>query len=134
MRKFIGMVAVVCLGVIATLAQDYPKVEVFGGYQYSHLDLLGITSLNNNGWNASVTGNVNKWFGVAGDVSGRLRDRERRKHPDLHLYRRSGLLLSPQRKTDALRACSVWRFPHLGSRVESLDFNQRLCHAVRRGR
>jgi hypothetical protein len=50
-------------------AQDYPKGEIFGGYQFLHADFQG-TGLNFNGWDASVQGNVNKWFGVKGDFSG----------------------------------------------------------------
>lgn len=43
-------------------AQDVPKAEVFGGYSYA--------GGNFHGWNTSVTGNVNKWFGLVGDFSG----------------------------------------------------------------
>lgn len=48
------------------MAQDAPKAEVFGGYSYFNADRG--SSLN--GWNASVTVNLNSWFGVAGDFSG----------------------------------------------------------------
>jgi len=54
------------------MAQDTPKAEVFGGYSYlrvNELSGLGI-GLNLNGWNGSVTGNVNDWFGVKADFSG----------------------------------------------------------------
>jgi hypothetical protein len=51
------------------MAQDYPKALVFGGYQYLHLGGSG-TDINANGWNASLTGNFNSWFGVAADFSG----------------------------------------------------------------
>ena len=44
---------------------DYPRAEVFGGYQYLHLGGSG-TDVNANGWNASLTGNFNKAFGVTG--------------------------------------------------------------------
>jgi hypothetical protein len=60
----IGIAVMLCLS--AVLGQDQLKGgEVFAGYQLLHLD-----SLNANGWNAAVTGNVNRWFGVTGDVSG----------------------------------------------------------------
>jgi hypothetical protein len=42
------------------------KVEVFGGYQFTHLD----SSLNMNGWNGAVTGNFRHVLGITGDVSG----------------------------------------------------------------
>ena len=56
-----------CLVLAATpvFAQDVPKAEIFGGYQFTRIE-----GQNANGWNASVAGNVNKWFGVAGDFSG----------------------------------------------------------------
>jgi len=43
-------------------AQEVPKVETFGGYSWA--------GGNFHGWNASVTGNVNKWFGISADFSG----------------------------------------------------------------
>jgi len=49
-------------------AQDYPKAEIFGGYQFLHLG--NGADVNANGWNAALTGNVNKWLGVTGDFSG----------------------------------------------------------------
>jgi opacity protein-like surface antigen len=46
----------------STSAQETPKVEVFGGYSWAGGDF--------HGWNGSVTGNVNNWFGVVADFSG----------------------------------------------------------------
>ncbi len=42
------------------------KVEIFGGYQFSHLQ----PNVNANGWDASVTGNFKHVVGITGDVSG----------------------------------------------------------------
>jgi hypothetical protein len=50
---------------LAAVAQDHPKAEIFGGYQYLRLD-----PISTNGWNAAVTGNVTRWFGVTADFSG----------------------------------------------------------------
>jgi opacity protein-like surface antigen len=70
MRKSILICSVIlCLPFIAA-AQDYPKVEVFTGYSYFRGDL----DANFHGWNASVAGNFNRWFGVVGDVSGHYVD------------------------------------------------------------
>ena len=72
MRKLIGLMLVFGLFSLAAVAQEnYSKAEVFGGYQYTRLgsDFAG-TSLNANGWNAALTGNLNHWFGVAADFSG----------------------------------------------------------------
>jgi hypothetical protein len=54
-----------CLAFLAfswALAQDVPKAEVFGGYSWS--------GGNFHGWNGSVTGNINKRFGIVADFSG----------------------------------------------------------------
>ncbi len=51
------------------LAQDSPQVEVFGGYQFNRQG-SGQFALNQNGWNASVTGNINKVVGFTGDFGG----------------------------------------------------------------
>lgn len=45
---------------------DSPKIEVFGGYSYVRAE----QGVNLNGWNASVAGNITRYFGVVGDVSG----------------------------------------------------------------
>ena len=65
MKKFLVLILFVGLLSIPLVAQDYPKAEVFGGYQFLHSE-----GENFNGWNASVTGNVTKAFGVTGDFSG----------------------------------------------------------------
>lgn len=56
---------VVCLVLIPTAvgsAQETRKVEVFGGYSWA--------GGNFHGWNGTITGNVNNWFGLAADFSG----------------------------------------------------------------
>jgi hypothetical protein len=50
-------------------AQDFPKGEVFAGYSYGNLHILtDRTSVN--GWNASATVNVSRWFGLTTDFGG----------------------------------------------------------------
>ena len=66
MRKMLVLVPL--LFAVSLAAQDYPKGEVFGGYQFTHLG--GTDGQNFNGWNVSATGNLNKTFGVTGDFSG----------------------------------------------------------------
>ena len=66
MRKNFLMCAIFfCVPLIAA-AQEYPKAEVFTGYSY----LRGNPDANFNGWNASVAGNFNKWFGLTADFGG----------------------------------------------------------------
>jgi outer membrane protein with beta-barrel domain len=69
MRKFMValLMGMFCLGASAQeIGSVAPKAEIFGGYQYTKFD----GGLNANGWNTSVAGNLNNWFGVAGDFSG----------------------------------------------------------------
>ena len=68
------MIFAVVLGLLSLplVAQDFPKAEIFGGYQYSHFE----PGVNANGWNASLAGNVNRWFGVAADFSGAYKSGE----------------------------------------------------------
>jgi hypothetical protein len=69
MQKF--MIALL-LGMfsLAASAQEMgtaaPKAEIFGGYQYTRFD----GGLNANGWDTSVTSNLNHWFGIGADFSG----------------------------------------------------------------
>jgi len=68
MQKFFALLSFLVLLSAPLLAQDYPRAEIFGGYQFLHLG--GDADVNANGWNASLTGNFNDWFGVTGDFSG----------------------------------------------------------------
>jgi len=49
-------------------AQDV-KADIFGGYQFEHLDVGGTTT-NANGWNIAPTFIVQKNFGITADFSG----------------------------------------------------------------
>jgi opacity protein-like surface antigen len=62
MSKAVLVVALLLLAQPQAAAQETPKAELFGGYSYA--------GGNFHGWNASITGNVNKWFGVVADFSG----------------------------------------------------------------
>ena len=47
------------------------RADLFGGYSYVNIDTNGLSSRQNaNGWEASVSGNFNKWFAVEADVNG----------------------------------------------------------------
>src|SRR5713101_7339983 len=53
--------------------QEVPRLEIFGGYSYLNADTNNLASPSRqsaNGWEASVSGNFNKWFAVEGSVSG----------------------------------------------------------------
>ena len=56
---------------VASLGQDYPKAEVYGGYSYVNIDTNGLTSRQSaNGWEASIAGSFSRWFAVEGDFGG----------------------------------------------------------------
>ena len=64
MRKLASLVVLLC--VLPGLAHAADKLELFGGYQYTHLD----PSFNLNGFNGSATVNAIGWLGITGDFSG----------------------------------------------------------------
>ena len=64
MRKVCLGFAILMLSAVA--ANAAPKAELFGGYQFTHLD----GGPNMNGWNGALTGNFNSWFGITADFSG----------------------------------------------------------------
>jgi len=69
MHKLLAVAFLVGTFSLAAFAQEAgvaPKAEFFGGFQYSRYD----GGLNAPGWDTTVTGNVNRWFGVAADFSG----------------------------------------------------------------
>jgi hypothetical protein len=72
MRKLLLLLAVFVFAAPLISAQDTPRVELFGGYSYFRLNPADnlIDGFNLNGWNASVAGNMNSWFGVVADFSG----------------------------------------------------------------
>ena len=56
------------------LAQDAPRAEVFGGFQYfranTGTDVENLDHFNLNGWDASLSGYFNRYIGVTADFSG----------------------------------------------------------------
>lgn len=70
-RVVVVSLALAILLALPALAQDNYKAEIFGGYQYTRVSPgSGLSGVNLNGWNASVTGNFNNWLGVTADFSG----------------------------------------------------------------
>ena len=57
---------------VSALAQEAPRAEVFGGYQFFRASsgVSGIDNFNLNGWDAAVSGYFNRYVGVTGDFSG----------------------------------------------------------------
>jgi opacity protein-like surface antigen len=67
--KLFAVLCVFWTALVAS-AQDYPKAEIFGGYNYASSDVTGPGRTNLNGWNGAATANINRWFGIKADFSG----------------------------------------------------------------
>jgi hypothetical protein len=67
MRTCLVLALTLCLLSLPALAAT--KAELFGGYQYTHLD----PSFNLNGWNAAATIDLKGWLGGTADFSGTYR-------------------------------------------------------------
>ena len=84
MRKFILPIAVLFLAAIPANAQDeYPSVEIFGGYSYLSVDVganfddddFDIDDREGfHGFGVSIAGNVSSSFGIVGDFSYNRKD------------------------------------------------------------
>jgi opacity protein-like surface antigen len=74
MTRTIALVTLFFLMILSTFAaaQDAPKAEIFGGYQYLHASsgVSGVDGFNLNGWNVAASGFANRYFGLTGDFSG----------------------------------------------------------------
>jgi hypothetical protein len=69
-KSMLGLAATLLVTILAS-AQEIPKVEIFGGYSYLNLDVNDLGPRESaNGWEASVAGNLNRWFAIEGSVSG----------------------------------------------------------------
>lgn len=76
MTKTIGIAASLCLILLsaAAVAQDAPRAEIFGGYQFvranSGVQIGGIDTFALNGWNGSLSGYFNRYVGITTDIAG----------------------------------------------------------------
>jgi opacity protein-like surface antigen len=67
MMKFcLSIVALVLLLPCAVNAQDYPKAEVYGGYQLLR-NAEDVETVNFHGFQAAVEGNLTQYFGLVGE-------------------------------------------------------------------
>ena len=76
MRKWGAVVVLFVCGVIAS-AQNYPRVEVFGGYSYLNFDVPNVPAaevkakrLNANGWEAAAAFDLVHHLSAVADFSG----------------------------------------------------------------
>jgi opacity protein-like surface antigen len=69
MRKMLVVLGLVLLVSSAALAQDAPKAEVSGGYEYVRISPGGGSpALNCHGGNGTLTVYPSKWFGLTADI------------------------------------------------------------------
>ena len=64
-KQMLLMIGILCSS-LPLAAQDFKRVEVFGGYQFAHAE----PNENGNGWNVAVTSNVSHSIGLTADFSG----------------------------------------------------------------
>jgi opacity protein-like surface antigen len=77
-RKYLLFGALVSVLAVCSFAQDVPKAEIFGGYSYLNADIRETVPFQTNpkdrislnGWNAALTGYMNRYFGITADFSG----------------------------------------------------------------
>jgi len=70
MRHVSATILVLLFALGFAVAQE-SKADLFGGYSYLNIDTNGLTSRQSaNGWEASISGNFNKWFAAEAAVSG----------------------------------------------------------------
>lgn len=66
MTKMKWVLAGILLMAGPAIAQETPKAEISAGYSY--LRLGGSGGVGQNGGSFSIAGNLNRWFGIVGDV------------------------------------------------------------------
>ena len=66
MRKLIGVAVLVVIVSMVGMAQETPKPEIYGGYQYDRTDGGG----HGQGWNTAANLYVTRWLGGTADFSG----------------------------------------------------------------
>ena len=65
-RKLMVVALFVCLISLMAAAQELPKPEVFGGYQFTSTD----GGWHGHGWNGAANMYITNWLAVTGDFSG----------------------------------------------------------------
>lgn len=72
MKTICTLVLLFLLPSSVAVAQDYMRGEVFTGYSYSSTNMNGLTPARQsfNGWESSLTTNVNRWLAAEADFGG----------------------------------------------------------------
>ncbi len=73
-RLIVIFVAAVLPALAPVFAQNsYPNAEIFGGFSYLPANGMDFPRKNSFGFQASVTGNITRSFGIVGDFGGQYR-------------------------------------------------------------
>jgi opacity protein-like surface antigen len=70
MSRSCVFIAFLVITTAAATAQQIPQFDLFGGYSFGHVGTRPFANPNLNGWDVSLTYNLNKWFGIAVEGSG----------------------------------------------------------------
>jgi opacity protein-like surface antigen len=77
MKRLFWVMFLIVLLPLSVVAQDFPRVEVFGGYSFFRMPSEFSASYaytteqaNLSGWNLNATGNLTRWLGVDADFGG----------------------------------------------------------------
>src|SRR5215470_7294616 len=71
MSRSCVFIAFLVITTAAATAQQIPQFDVFGGYSFGHINTGDFTRhVNLNGWDASATYNLSRWFGITVEGSG----------------------------------------------------------------
>lgn len=71
MKRMVLLVAILIATTVVATAQEFPRVEVFGGYSYLNVGSSGQQKgFGLNGWNAQASVNLTSWLGATADFGG----------------------------------------------------------------
>jgi hypothetical protein len=121
MRRFFGLLGLLALGAIPARAQITPRYEVGAGFDFTLAGPQTLTSstatprLNMYGWNTNGVYNLNRYVGVAVDLSGVYNvqtEYRERHHSNVSIPRRRARLSSRSPQIHPLRTNSFrWGLP-----------------------
>jgi hypothetical protein len=69
----LGIVSLLVMTPSALAQREYPKAEIFGGFSYLPANGMDFPRKNSSGFQASITGNVTRGFGIVADFGGQYR-------------------------------------------------------------
>ncbi len=69
-RKSLALALLMLACSLVAVGQEYTKMEVFGGFQYTSFDAFNIQRVNLLGWSAAGTAFLSKPFGITAEATG----------------------------------------------------------------